>query len=69
MLPRPDDAAVGRTWDTAKHLIEAFKLFDARAFRWHGNRIPPPGAAGRSLAGITPAPIYVTHSAERQRQA
>jgi hypothetical protein len=46
-----------------------FKPFSVRAFQQQGNRTTTPGTAAQSLIGITPAPSYVTHSAERQRQA
>jgi hypothetical protein len=65
-IRNPNDSAVRQAWDTAKHLLAAFKPFSVRAFQ-QGNRTP--GTAAQALVGITPAPSYVTHSAEQQRQA
>jgi hypothetical protein len=68
-IRNPNDSAVRQAWDTAKHLIGAFKPFSVGAFQQQGNRTPTPGMASQALVGITPAPSYVTHSAEQQRQA
>jgi hypothetical protein len=46
-----------------------FKPFSVRAFQQQGNRMPTPGTAAQLLVAVTPAPSYVTHSAEQQRQA
>jgi len=63
-IRNPSHSAVPQAWDAAKHLIGAFKPFSVRAFQQQGNRTPAPGTAAQSLVGITPAPSYLTHSAE-----
>jgi hypothetical protein len=60
---------VRKAWDTAKHLNGAFNPFSVREFQQLGKLTPTPGGAAQTLVGITPAPSYVSHSAEQHRLA
>jgi hypothetical protein len=51
----------------ARHLLKAFEPFSIRALRDNKAKGANVSQAARAMIGITPAPAYVTRTAEQQR--
>ena len=68
-IRNPDDSAVRQSLDTAKHMLKSFEPFSVRGFQQQKQQGAPLGQRLQSFVGMTPAPSYITHTAEQQRAA